>query len=302
MLCAYNLRTGNERNIHLPDLIYKNQNITEILCDILGMNEILQLLYVISGIKPGARIIVAEKYYNIIYSFLSALGMFVLRSDFYVINKVIRNAGYSYRKSPVPQGEKSKIFIYLAFDKEYCAALKNYEAESNDYEFGKLLGYPTCCVKYFSRCIYSKPGDYFMNSVTQHSTFLYYPFLNNTALWAFGIGILDHFPCKQDCRQSSKLARRYTEMLKRVNHHYYEFLERELKAIVICLRNASVVYSNNYSKTRHGLVLNEIKGDGRDPLYCLIKKHGILPLTNPNKFDIGKKQFVWPEAKIIVFN
>jgi hypothetical protein len=121
-------------------------------------------LCLLTGIKPGARMTISEEDYDNAYSFLSALGFSVLKSDFYVINKVIRNAGYTYRRSPVPQGSKNKVFIYLAFDKKYCSALKNCEAQSTDYEFGKLLGYPTCCVKHFCGCEYSKPGDYFMSS------------------------------------------------------------------------------------------------------------------------------------------
>jgi hypothetical protein len=92
-------------------------------------------------------------------------------------------------------------------------------------------------------------------------------------------------------------------MLKCIDRRYYEFLERELKTLVICSRNASVVYSNDYRETKHGVVVNEVKGDHRDPLYRLIaKRRGALTLKDPNEFCIRNKTFAWPETKVVIFN
>lgn len=299
MLSACNLRSRRENPAHIPHLIYHNFNITQVLDSILGVNESLQFLYLLSGIKPGARTQIEEQAYGFVQELCSALGLFVLKSDFYVGSASCRGAQYTYKKIFAPK-RKNKIFIYLAPDKNRCSQLKNAESKGDDYEFGKLLGYPACCIKNFAKGVYQRPGDFSMNSIGL-PTFAPYPFLNNPALWLFGIRLLCHYPCQPGCKKSLKLAQQYARILKKISPNYYNFLKRELSSLVICSRDGGLVYSTNYSKTRHGITIYEIKGDPRDPLYNLIKKHGVLTLGGPDRFHVGNKLLSWPETKVIKY-
>ena len=83
---------------------------------------------------------------------------------------------------------------------------------------------------------------------------------------------------------------------------YADFIISQLRSLVICTRSGSIVYSNDYSKTKNGVVINNIKGFRNDPLYKLIKKHGQLTIRNPNKFKIGQRTFSSPETKLVIFN
>jgi hypothetical protein len=301
LLCAFNLRTGREKTVHLPHLIYNNLDLTKTFGDLLGINETLQLLYLLSGIKPGARMIIDERAYDVLHDSLLRLGIFTSRSDFYILAKSIRGAQYTYRRSSAPKGRKRDILIYVAPDIKYCASLKRSEAEADDYRLGKLLGYPACCLKHFSTTEHLKPGDDIMNSI-RHPSFSFYPFLNNVSLWLFGIKILCHFPCRPDCASSLGLGKQYRRILKYIDKDYFHLLEGELKSLIICSRNGGIIYSTNYMINEQGVTIHQIKGDPRDPLYKAVKKHGVLDINSPTEFRINNKLYAWPESKIFIYN
>ena len=304
MLYVSNLKTGHQEPLKFPDLLFNGLNLTQILGGLLNGNEILQLLNFLVGNKSGFRAQIDESDYESIRSLCSGLNIALLKSEYYVEyveSKVIRGAYYTGRRTQTPKEGRRKVFVYFAKSKKQCAALRNAEKEGDDYEFGKRLGYPICCIKYYTKSSFPKKGDYVMNSIDL-PTVSPYKFLNNVALWPFGIGMIDHFPCSPRCEKSMDLAQCYARTLMKIDRDYYEFIEEELKSMVVCSRNGSVVYSTDYSKNKDRIYINEIKGDPSDPLYKLIKKNDYLRFENSKELCVGNESLMWPNYKIIFYN
>lgn len=300
MLYAYNLESNKEKRIVLPDLIYKNINFSRFFSSIISENEILGFLYVLSGIKSAARLTINENKLSFVQDICSALGVFVLKSNFCVGADKIGGASYFYRKISDSKGE-ALVHIYISLNQNHAISLKKSEDENNNVNLGKLLNYPSCCIKNFSKGKYSYPGDYFMNSI-KAPTFSPLPFLNNVALWPFGINILCHFPCQPACRDSLNLATKYANWIRRINENYLNFIERELRSLIICRREGGLLYSNSYSKTKHGIVLHEFKGDPRDWFYKTAKREGAILIKSSGEIHVGNEILKWPEIKFVIYN
>ncbi|MBI2146193.1 DUF483 domain-containing protein [Candidatus Woesearchaeota archaeon] len=129
---------------------------------------------------------------------------------------------YSNKGFRVPETDtrRGMYFVYFSKEEQNAWLASYYELMNNDANLGQLLGYPRCCVEFFGK------------RFTEDTTNLQRPptnvFTNITQRHRDAV-ILSHFPCKSDCQESITLARKYLDVLIKVDNRRVEELLELLK-------------------------------------------------------------------------
>jgi len=300
MLHLLNILTGKEKEMAPPPVSDRYRKSFELFRSLIDEQGLIQLILVLARAKPAARVSVKQQLSQELQNILSLAGLFPCPSQFYVKSFGLRGAGYTYSKTRKRLKGYDDIYIYFSYDRKISEKLRDSEAREDEGEFGKLLGYPECCIKHYNRQKFVKPGDYSL-SCFKRPALKPWPYLNNALLWVYGLKIIDHFPCRPDCIRSLRINRRYLKVLEKCDPRYADFLKTQLKSLVLCSRAGEVIYSTKYRKTDRGLVVEEIRGDRRDPLYELVKKKGSLRIVSPHTYEIGDRKLFWPEVEAAIF-
>jgi len=300
MVHILNLLTGKEKEMGLTPFSGRNRQSLELIRSLIDDQGLIQLLLVLAKAKPAARISVDYKLTQAMMKILSSLGMFPCASQFYVKTLGLRGAGYTCSVSRKRSKGYDTVFIYFSYDQKISEILRDSDARDDDREFGKLLGYPACCVKEYIRQRSVKPLDYSLACFIK-PTLKPWPYLNNAFLWVYSQKIIDHFPCRLDCPRSLEIDRNFIKVLQKWDPLYTDFQKTQLKSLVLCSGAGAIIYSTKYRKTGRGLIVEEIRGDRDDPLYKAIKQKGILRIASPGTVVIGDVELVWPEIGAAIF-
>ena len=169
-----------------------------------------EVLYVIEGVKPVARLRVPKDKLIHLKNFLLENGV--------------------YNISSFTKGDPNYLYISQDEDKVYKAHML--EEIKDNRKLGRLLGYPECCINFF--CTHS----HLMNKITMDLS-LYslsnthrnppYPFYTNNIVGHFGYGLISHFPCKYTCTESIKLGKKYFDVI----NDYSPDLAHRIKQILV---------------------------------------------------------------------
>lgn len=114
-------------------------------------------------------------------------------------------------------GDDGMHFVYFSASEELCFRAALAEAKGNHKLLGQLLGYPDCCVDYFSK-------EFSTNNDPQLESSFWQLNLSKRSEDAV---LLSHFPC-QDCLQSLELAKEYFDVLKELDGEDSEKLKKNL--------------------------------------------------------------------------
>ncbi|NQU18392.1 MAG: DUF483 domain-containing protein [Candidatus Saganbacteria bacterium] len=277
----------------------KGVNISQVFGGLLCRNEILQLLFLLSGAKQAIRIVIRQKDLLYVRTLLLELNLSVERSDFFAVSRAVRGHYYTYKKADVSKDNKELVFLYVSKRAKVSLELKKSEAEEDSFKFGKLLGYPSCCIKKYLKTKINQIGDFIMISSAK-SKIQTYPFLNNVALGIFGIRVISHFPCSLNCRNSLKIGKQYARVLEEIDYNYFKFLKEELKSLVVVFRSGSLIYSKKFIKEGKNIEIKELQGDGQDPLYIKMSKRKSFCLNdlikdNSHVNNVDYRVFVFSE-------
>ena len=98
----------------------------------------LELIYVIEGLKPLARIMVKDEIFDDIKNFLEKYKLNVIKSDFKVSKD--NRSDYSDKGSKINVNEKGYYFVYISKSKQEAEKAKKLEAENNHISLGIVLG------------------------------------------------------------------------------------------------------------------------------------------------------------------
>ncbi len=138
-----------------------------------------------------------------------------------------------FEEIPLDSKRKAKIILALAKNKNKAQAGADYYHKKMldsryGYKFGKLMGYPECCLKF---------GNYLNNNNNDPNNFGY----KNPAIeslkrsthfaWqlnVFSTSLLSHFPCSLTCQKSIDYVNKIFECLVVVNPDLTQSLKREL--------------------------------------------------------------------------
>lgn len=133
--------------------------------------------------------------------------------------------------------ENDEVHVFLSKKRELLKKAMWYPVIINDrvvfcpridhLKYGKVLGYPDCCVRFFStyndwlKCSYLYES--YRNTRTKPS-FLCNPFLKDTAFT-----YIYHMPCSYDCKKTIELAGKLRKEIKKREPLYVKLADQYLK-------------------------------------------------------------------------
>jgi len=199
----------------------------------------LEALYIMEGLKPVARLSVQEHELDAINSFCQKNSLSMETSDFRVA--MLFQGAYSTagQRLHLDSPHKGHFFVYLSRYERFAKDAKEAEADGNIPEFGRLLGYPDCCVKFF---MHHRPdeikakNDYVIPAFMASDGYVF-PFYNNIFGRYFDRVLLNHAPCSFGCRASAEIGRRNLKAVARHDPKLAHQTEALLKSAAIYTDN-----------------------------------------------------------------
>lgn len=134
--------------------------------------------------------------------------IYLVKSRFKVF--LADDESFSNKGVRIPETDKREgmFFVYLSLDEEKAWLAAYHEMMNNPEELGLALGYPECCVNYFSKTFSSKN---------------YNPQLAPTNSWTNltkreeDCVLLSHFPCSSECKESMILGKQNLDLITKLD-------------------------------------------------------------------------------------
>ncbi len=160
------------------------------------------------GHRAGAIIHVGEENYQKMTERMSKDGLVFtpfLKSGHY--------QGFSHQHKPVRPGEP--YYWYGSLTRTYDEGQEFKKAnEKNDHmAYGRFLGYPECCSKYFVK---NFPINYDPIWMDREGDISGYPEANQMLRY-FGARITSHFSCSPTCEETKKIGRVWLDVMKGID-------------------------------------------------------------------------------------
>ena len=157
-----------------------------------------EILYLQDGIKEVVRQGFYESELPHVETYCEKNHLYLVKSRFKVL--LADDSSYSNKGLRIPETDKrlGMFFVYLSKSEEKSWLAAYHEMMNNSEELGKLLGYPECCVNYFTK------------HFSELNTDLQKPSTNpwtNLSKRQEDCVLISHFPCNPDCPESINLAR-----------------------------------------------------------------------------------------------
>jgi hypothetical protein len=228
--------------------------------DTLGMDmlEELDLLYVLEGIKPCARVLFGRQDNGLSWAQSSLHIEPVPDSRL----QAFSNQGIIAKDGLTP--------FYAAKDMALAEKARAAEETSNHKLLGLALGYPACCVDFFCRHMAEEPlllhegrGNHLINYCLRY----------------FGIALISHFPCSPDCAESIRMAKQRLLIIKERMPEYANKLSA-LKCCTLITENL-VLYATDYEKRPDSIELH-------NPVCTRNEAMHKIRIVAPGKYMINK--------------
>ncbi|MDP3989616.1 MAG: DUF483 domain-containing protein [archaeon] len=155
-----------------------------------------------------------------VIKFCEKQNLHYVKSKFKVL--LAEDTAYSNKGIRILEKDKrpGMYFIYISKNEEKSLLAAYYELVENHEELGKLLGYPSCCIDYFTK-----------NFTSENPNPIHQP----TNAWTNitrrdqDLVLLSHFPCSSECKESIILAKKYLAMIYDLDKERAEELLNRLK-------------------------------------------------------------------------
>lgn len=231
--------------------------------------------------------------------------------DFYI---------FSRKFNPIFYGQKFKepmFHVYLSLKIELAKNAYIAEKEKDDEALGKLLGYPSCCVKNYiiKNSIKNKIPDFTIDAListkTKPSFYCNSIFTFDSKLTSFEKSIsyrrndqvfsnshhlflIKHMPCSFDCRESIKIGKRILEILKKEMPELAKEIEEALKRPVLYFDYLNwLVFDGSVRR-------NQLKYKQILPYHSLFPKENTNLIKNGNRLITDDRQIsIFSNKKII---
>lgn len=195
--------------------------------------ECVELLAVLSGLRPTMRTTSAPTRWKRLSAFLLDAGLFfTVRTRKSRFRRDRGKGGWSNLYDETAECGRREVFAYVARDQESAnlAALM----ETQDEEaFGALLGYPSCCRAAFLRNFplsLAHQGDLVPIVYDQTPVQPPWSFLLNPVGRYFDAGLISFYPCSLSCERALLVARQSWDVLRESSNEEAERLRVFLAA------------------------------------------------------------------------
>ncbi|MBD3164091.1 DUF483 domain-containing protein [Candidatus Woesearchaeota archaeon] len=255
-----------------------------------SMTNAFDIIYVLEGNKPGARIMYHGN--KRILRLLKDMGLDYALSDYKVLKHTDKTRNYSDKgiKAARQDRREGSFFLYVSRGREWAEEAKNAEAGGNDILLGKLLGYPECCVEFFEK--HKKEAAETTNDFTvftfRESSGIVFPWQNNFCLRGFDISLISHFPCSFKCGASRKTAESNFEVIEKYGHDVPAYFSSALKCGIMYAQGVGVYCFPGIKIEGRDLLYNpnQVIASNRNELYGLIRKRDKITLLGRGHFRI----------------
>ena len=240
----------------------------------------LEVLYVIEGVKPCARILVFEDELEKVMNFLKDSKINTAVSDFKVLKQTAQSEFYSDKSVKVDKNSKQKgyLFVYLSKSKGTSEKAKLMEENNNHKELGLLLGYPKCCCEFFEKNFDEKKNTDLTLKTLENSDGYEFPFYNNIAARHFDVSLLSHFPHSFECKPSIEIAKNNLRIIKKHSEQLAAVFLGILQCVVVYTVEEGIFLLRKYEKIDYGIVYGDVLTTSKSKLYYLIASNKELKI------------------------
>ncbi|MBI3026651.1 hypothetical protein HYY70_00925 [Candidatus Woesearchaeota archaeon] len=262
----------------------------------------LEVLYVIEGVKPCARILVFEDDLEKIIDFLMKNQLFFSLSDFKVLKQTIQSEFYSDKSIKIQKNalQKGHFFVYLSKTKNFAEKAKFLEENNEHKDLGLLLGYPECCCDFFVDNFDEKNTDLTLK-ILNNSDGLEFAFHTNIAARHFDVALLSHFPHRFDCKPSIEIAKNNLEAIKEYSKPLAAMFLGVLQSIVVYTIGEGVFLLRKCEKIGNEFIYGDILATEKSKLYFLISSNKRFGIINKTKFVVGDMIIDGPQYGVMLF-
>ena len=193
------------------------------LTRIFGSNtKVQEILFLQHDLKDVVRQGFYESELLNIINFCEKQNLHYVKSKFKVM--LVDDVDYSNKGIRIRENDKrlGMHFIYISKDEEKALLAAYYELIENHKGLGELLGYPSCCIEYFTKKFTAenpnpvhKPTNAWTNITKRDKDLV----------------LLSHFPCRSECEDSIILAQKYLKTIYELDKERAEELLKGLKIV-----------------------------------------------------------------------
>ena len=262
----------------------------------------LEVLYVIEGIKPCARILVFEAELHKVINFLNNKNIYTSVSDFKVVKQSLQSEFYSDKSVKINKKDplEGYFFVYASKNEETAKKSKSAEENSNHMELGLLLGYPECCCEFFQKSFNGENADLTLQ-VLGNSNGHEFPFYNNIAARHFDVSLLSHFPHSFECAPSIIIAQNNLNAIQKYYKELAIMFSSLLQGAVIYTISEGIFLLKKHDSAENRIVYGDALTTTKSKLYYLISSNKELKINDKNDFIINGIRINGPQYGIMIF-
>ncbi len=263
----------------------------------------LEVLYVIEGAKPCARILVFEDEMGRVTDFLNKNKLAAAVSGFKVLKQNVQSEFYSDKSIKIQKdaAEKGHFFVYISKDKKIADKAKIAEESDNHKELGLLLGYPICCCEFFEKEFNEKNTDLTLKALKNSDSYEF-PFYSNIAARHFDVALLSHFPHSFQCNPSIEIAKKNLEIIKKYSKQLTALFVGILQGVVIYTMEEGIFLLRNYEKTGDNIIYGDVLTTTKSKLYYLLSSNKQLKVIDKNSFVVSDVEIKGDGYGFMVFS
>ena len=163
-----------------------------------------ELVLLLQNAKEVVRQGFFESELHRVEQFCQKNNLHLIKSEFKVIfadEGIYSNKGI---RIPINDKRPGMYFVYISKEEQKAWLASYYELVQNHKDLGLVLGYPRCCVDFFSKNFSSQNVNLEKPSQNPYT---------NLSLREQDAVILSHFPCSSECKESIKLGEKYLQAI-----------------------------------------------------------------------------------------
>ncbi len=261
----------------------------------------LEILSVLEGIKPVARVLCQEEDAQATQNLLASHGLSLASADFKALLESPSGTAFAEKASQTSLNDarKGHLVLYISKDPAKTEMAKGHEASQNHKELGALLGYPACCTVFFERHFSSKHADITLD-IVEASEGWEFPLYTNIAARHVDASLLSHFPHEFSCRESVEHGKRLMELARKYGQEDAYYLC--MQTAVVYTEKEGVVYLQHPVKNGNMISYSNATPTMKGKLYYLLNEEKRITVHDKHSFQVGEHRIEGKNIGVMLFS
>ena len=267
-----------------------------------SITKSLEVLYVIEGAKPCARILVFEDELKKALNFMNEHRLNCSVSDFKVLKQSLQSDFYSDKSIKIPKNDTRNgyFFVYVSKSRDLAEKAKTAEEKNRHFELGTILGYPKCCCDFFEKNFNESNTDLTLKTL-KYSSGLEFPFYSNIAARHFDVSLISHFPHSFECKPSIEVAKNNLKTIKIFSNQLTVMFSGILQCAVVYTLEEGIFLLRNYEKNNNEIIYSNVLSTAKNKLYFLLNSNNKLKIIDKNNFVVNDVNIQGDKFGVMVF-